>query len=71
MIKFTGIAIYIIYIIYVYIYIIYITYIIYIYIYIIYIKHMNLIKIVHELKQRNKYLELKLDEFCKKVEFYE
>ena len=29
---------------------------------------MNFIKIVHELKDRNKYFELKLDEVCKKVE---
>ena len=29
---------------------------------------MNFIKASHERKERNKYLELKLDEVCKKVE---
>ena len=29
---------------------------------------MNFVKIVHEIKERNKYLELKLVEVCKKVE---
>ena len=29
---------------------------------------MNFTKIVHDFMERNKYLELKLDEVCKKVE---